>query len=279
MSARPFLFATLTIVLAACSNKDDTSDQTLTLGEASQAVDESSADGQASSLSASTIEISTSFTLGQAATKAADEIRGFIAAELPCADLSLADATLTVKYGARPGNCTYHGHTFTGTHTIKVVRSDDQVEIDHTWTDVSNGRIKLTGTAEVTWSKADLTRHVKHDFSWTRLANGHTGQGTGDRVQSPLGGDWTTGIKVDGSRSWTGPRGQWDLAIQGVEWRWVDPVPQAGSYTLGTPAGKSLSLTYSRVDSDTIKCTVTGGKRTFSFNVDSVGEVGGGREM
>ncbi len=278
MSPRSSLCVALTLALAACSNTDSGQDDTLTLAEASQAVDESSADGQANSLSSSTIEISTNFTLGQGAAKAADEIRGFITAQLPCADLSLAEATLTVKYGAKPGNCSYHGHTFTGTHTIKVVRSDDAVEIDHSWTDMSNGRVKLTGTAEVTWSKTDLSRHVKHDFTWTRISDGRTGTGTGDRVQRPLGGDWATGMQIDGTRSWAGPRGQWDLAINSVELRWIDPVPQAGSYTLGTPTGKSRSLSFSRVDGDTIKCTISNGKRSFSFRVNSIGSVDAGSE-
>ena len=56
-----------------------------------------------------------------------------------------------------------------------------------------------------------------------------------------------------------------------VEMRWADPVPQAGSYTLETPAGKTLSLGFSRVDADTISVTVTGPRgRSFSFNVNKI---------
>jgi hypothetical protein len=72
-------------------------------------------------------------------------------------------------------------------------------------------------------------------------------------------------------RSWTGPAGRWDLAIDGVELRWVDPVPQAGSYTLATPFEKSMTLSFDRVDEDTIRVTVESGARSFEFNVTSRG--------
>ena len=85
------------------------------------------------------------------------------------------------------------------------------------------------------------------------------GVGEGDRVQKPLAGGIAEGFMVDGSRSWTGHMGRtWDLAIDSVEMRWADPVPQAGSYTLESPEGKTLSLSFSRIDSDSIEVTVTG---------------------
>jgi hypothetical protein len=52
--------------------------------------------------------------------------------------------------------------------------------------------------------------------------------------------------------------------------RWDDPVPQAGSYTLVTPDDKTLSLSFSRVDTDTIGVTVEGPKRSFSFDVSKL---------
>jgi hypothetical protein len=278
MRTRALACVAITLLLAGCPKKDEPADESLTLGEAAQAVEESSIDGQASSVASSTIDISTNFTLGKAAAQAAEEIRGFVTSQLPCAEVSLVDATLSVTYGAKPGSCTYHGHTFSGVHTMKVVRSDDAVEIDHTWADVSNGRVKVSGTAQVTWTRADLTRHVKHELTWTRLSDKRTGTGTGARVQKPLGGDWKTGVAVDGARSWKGERGQWDLAITGVEWRWIDPVPQAGSYTLGTPSGRALSLSFTRADADTITVSVTSGKRTFSFKVNSLGDAGEGSQ-
>ena len=49
--------------------------------------------------------------------------------------------------------------------------------------------------------------------------------------------------------------------------RWDDPVPQAGRYTLATPFDKMLALDFARVDSDTIQVTVSGPRRSFSFDV------------
>jgi hypothetical protein len=55
--------------------------------------------------------------------------------------------------------------------------------------------------------------------------------------------------------------------------RWTDPVPQAGSYTLTTPFEKSVSMSFGRVDDDTIRVTVAGPKREFSFTVSKLGAI------
>jgi hypothetical protein len=147
------------------------------------------------------------------------------------------------------------------------------VAVHHEWVDFSNGVVSLDGTADVTWDLAGKTRHVVHDSSWTHLKSGRTGHGTGDRVQSLLPGGIAEGIQIDGNRTWDGERGHWDLGIDGVQMRWTDPVPQAGSYTLSTPFDKSVSMAFSRVDADSIKVTVTGPKHEFSFNVSRAGDI------
>ena len=88
-----------------------------------------------------------------------------------------------------------------------------------------------------------------------------------------LAGGLAEGIQVDGARAWDGEKGHWDLAIDGVQMRWTDPVPQAGSYTLTTPFDKSVSMAFDRVDDDTIKVTVTGPKHEFSFTVSKLGVI------
>jgi hypothetical protein len=103
------------------------------------------------------------------------------------------------------------------------------------------------------------------------LADGRTGHGTGDRTQRPLAGGIEEGIEDDGSLSWQGQAGKWDLAINDVEWRWQDPVPEKGSYHLATPKGKSLTLSFARVDDDTIHVTVSSGSKTFGFDVNKIG--------
>jgi hypothetical protein len=93
-------------------------------------------------------------------------------------------------------------------------------------------------------------------------------------LQSVLAGGLAEGIQVDGNRTWDGERGHWDLAIDGVQMRWTDPVPQAGSYTLVTPfKDKTVSMSFDRVDDDTIKVTVAGPRKEFSFTVSKLGDI------
>jgi hypothetical protein len=48
------------------------------------------------------------------------------------------------------------------------------------------------------------------------------------------------------------------LAIDGVQMRGQDPVPQAGRYSLVAPNGKDLQLLFERQDDDTILVTLDG---------------------
>jgi len=265
--------SSLALLLTACPKEE--ANGPMTQAEAKDAIEESSVEAQASALTASSVEISTNFTIGKAAKDAAAELRTFIESQLPCAEIALADATLKVTYGAKPGQCTYRGQQFTGTHTIKVTSNEGaQVVVDHTWEDLSNGVVEVSGTAHVTWDLDDKYRRVQHDLTWTRLSDGRTGRGTGDRTQTPLAGGVAEGIQVDGSRAWTGDRGKWDLAIEGVQMRWTDPVPQAGTYRLASPKGRSLQLSFRRVDEDTIAVTLATGNRSFEFKVNSVASGG-----
>lgn len=266
----------LGLVVTGCP-KDKAStdaDGPMTQGEAHEALEESTADSQAQALTQNSIEISTNFTIGKAVADAAGELKTFIETQLPCADIQLEDHTLTVVYGARPGNCEYRGHKFTGQHDITVTKDDDgDVQVDHKWTELSNGIVKVTGDAHVTWSKANQSRHATYDVTWTRLSDQRTGNGTGDITQKALPEGVLTGIQIDGTRSWTGKAGKWDLAVQGVQVRWKDPVPQAGTYRLANPKGRSLELSFSRVDEDTIAVTLKNDTKSFTFNVNSIGAV------
>lgn len=273
---RPIQFlvaSSFVAVLAGCPK--DKADGPMTQGEAAEALEESTLSSQAAALTTSSIEVGTTFTIGKAVKDAAAELRTFIETQLPCAEITLADATLTVEYGKKAGNCTYKGHTFTGTHAIKVAKNDDAIEVDHEWKDLSNGVVKVTGTAQVTWDVGDQTRHVVHDLTWTRLRDGRTGRGTGDRTQRPLAGGLAEGIQVDGDRSWTGSAGRWDLVIEGVQMRWQDPVPQAGTYRLASPKGRSLALSFTRIDEDSIQVSLSSGDKEFKFVVNALGDVNG----
>jgi hypothetical protein len=246
--------------------------QPLTSGEAQQALEEVSASAEASNVTAGSIDIATNFTIGGAVEKAAEELKDYLATTLPCAEITLVDATLTVEYGAKPGDCTYKGHTYTGKHIISVDRNEDSdVLVHHEWDELSNGRVSVTGTADVTWSLDDATRRVEHEVQWTRLSDGRTGVGSGDRLQKALEGGIAEGFQEDGSLAWEGKSGRWDLAIEAVQIRWTDPVPQAGTYRLATPAGKSATMRFTRIDEDTIQVTVASGEQSFDFNVSKLG--------
>jgi len=251
-------------------------EQGFTSAEARQAVDESSISAQASALMASSVEISTDFTIGEAVQNAAMEIRDTVEANLPCAEVTVEDAVLSIEYGARPGNCVHNGRSLSGLHTIHVAANDDaEVLVEHTWDELDNGLMMVSGEADVTWSLADRTRHIVHELTWTRLRDGRTGVGRGDRLQSALDGMLLEGIVVDGDRSWEGERGDWSLDIDQVEARWRDPVPQSGSYTLDTPFDKSLTLSFDRVDDARIRVTAEGPRRSFSFTVTALGLIEG----
>jgi hypothetical protein len=244
----------------------------MTSEEAQSNLDESSVDSQAAALTSASVQVSTDFTIGDAVQKAADHVRKFVNSQLPCADVSLDNATLTIQYGALPGNCTFHGHKFEGTQTITIEQNDpDEVLVKHTWKDFSNGRVSVTGHAEVTWNLKDPSRHIMHELTWTRLRDGRTGTGMGDRTETPLSGGVAEGIEINGSRSWTGKKGKWSLDIDHVQMRWVDPMPQSGSLVLTTPKDKMVTFTFERIDADTIGVTATGGQRNILLKVDKLG--------
>jgi hypothetical protein len=258
-------------LLTACP-RDKTNDEPLTAAEASQALEESTIESQGQALAADNVELATNFTIGGAVQAAAAELRTFVASQLPCATLTLVDHTLTIEYGTT-GTCLYHGQTITGQSQITIAQNDaTQVEVDHQWIALSNGLVQIDGTAEVTWNKVDPSRHVVHDITVVRLRDQKTVESSGDRLQKPLAGGVTEGISVNGTRQWTSDRGTWDLDIDNVEMRWVDPVPQAGQYVLTTPADKQVTLSFARKDVDTITVTLAGPKRSFTFDVTKAGD-------
>lgn len=244
----------------------------LTWAEALEALEEAGLSEQASALTSGTIEIATDFTIGEAVEAAAEEIHNFIVSQMPCAEVTLSGATLTVEYGVHDGNCTYKGQTYSGTHTITVASTEEGgIRVDHEWADLQNQTVSVTGWSQVTWDFAGGSRQVEHELTWTRLRDDRQGTGSGDRTQSVLEGGLIEGIEVNGSRSWEGKSGTWDLAINDVQMRWVDPVPQAGTYSLGTPFNKTLTLTFSRLDEDTIEVAITNGNNEHKINVTATG--------
>lgn len=263
----------LAVSLPACK-KDEEENGNLTAAEAQQALTESASAASVESMTSSEIELTTDFTIGEGVEKAAADIREFYESQIPCADVSLERARVTVDFGV-DGDCPWRGRTYTGQKTVEVGRaSREGVQVTHGWTDFSNGAVTVTGESIVDWTFGELSRSVTHDLSWTDT-QGRSASGSGTRTQVLI--DETeglaAGIRVDGERNWTGGAGTWTLDVQGVEVRGEDPVPQAGTYVLTTPNDKTLSLGFSRVDADVIKVTVSFGRRSFDFNVRRSGSV------
>lgn len=260
------LVPALILSLTGCQRRDEG----LTAEEAAQTREELEVGSTSSALTGQAIEVGTHFTIGDAVQQAAENVKAFITSQSSCADVTVADHTLTIEYGAH-GICLWNGKVITGTHEITITRTDaSEVVVDHVLTDLSNGVVKVSGTAHVTWNSADPSRHVEHDLTWTRIADGRTGEGKGDRIQRPLNGDLTVGFTEDGTRSWDGKRGHWDLTIDGLQMRWVDPIPQAGTLTLDTPFDKTVSAAFKRKDDKTITMTLEGPRGSISFDVHSL---------
>lgn len=252
----------LTSLLCACG--------ALTREDALEALEELEPSSQAQVLSAGAVEIGTNFTIGEGAPSAAEELREFLAAELPCAAVSLSPGQLSIEYGAKPGRCSYRGQRYQGQHVINVSRNDaDQVIVDHVWNDLENDSVRIDGTATVSWSRDDQSRRVVHEAEWTRLRDGRHAAGSGDRMQRPLADGWAAGFAVEGEREWLSPSGHWQLDMAAVEMRWADPVPQAGRYTLEAPDSESLSATFTRASDTTVRVAIAGKRRAFDFDVNT----------
>src|ERR1700749_880591 len=74
--------------LSACPK-----DGELTAAEAQESLEEASASSQAEGLTSPTVGISKNFTIGEAVEQAAQDLKTFIASQLPCADVALAGST------------------------------------------------------------------------------------------------------------------------------------------------------------------------------------------
>jgi len=251
------------LLLTACGG--------LTREEAAEALEEAALASEATALTSSSIELYTDFTIGMAVENAAAELQTFVQSQLPCAEITLSGATLTVEYGALPGLCLYRGQTYAGTHTVTVMQNAaSQVMVEHAWSEFQNQTVRVSGMATVTWDPAEGTRHVVHATEWTRLSDGRSADGSGDRTFRALPGGIFEGFSLDGTRSWEGTSGAWDLTIEGVEMRWIDPVPQAGVYTLDTPFDATVRVSFVRDTATRIVVTVSNGNRSYDFGVNTL---------
>lgn len=241
----------------------------LTREEARVSLEEARLFSEAAALAGATIELGSRFTIGGAVETMARSLQGFYEAELPCAAVSLEGSTLSVEFGALGGPCEYAGRRYTGLQEI-TLRSfeDERLVVEHSWVDLSNQEISLSGVARVTWRvDGDGSRRVVHDLLWTRESDGWSGRGTGDRTQRALDGDLSTGFTVSGDAEWEGDAGLFSLEIEDVEMRWRDPVPQAGVYRLATPFDRAVEISFERTRATEVRVTATNERKSYEFDV------------
>lgn len=256
------------MVVVGC---DGGGDEPLTAQEAREAVDATVTAESGAKMTSEAVELTTRFTLGQAAEATAEELAAWFSSQIPCSSVSREGTTLTVDFGELEDACAYNGRTWAGLLTVSIDRSEESsVELSQTWDGLTDGTLTLDGAATVTLDGSG-TRQVSHSYSWQTDA--HTVTGSGARSWQRLAsGD---GLVIDGDRSWDLDGLMWDVEIQTVEVRAQDPVPQSGAYVVTNPAGKELTLSFARVDDDTIAVTVSGGARERTFEVSGEGAVSG----
>jgi hypothetical protein len=228
---------------------------------------------QGAVLTGSAVEVSTSFTLGDAWEQAVENTRDFYESQIPCSEVAVADRTVTLDFGSLDDACTYEGHTYAGIQTLTFDRVEPGLaEVTHGFAGFTDGTTTLDGQASVTWDVSAGTRRVVHDADWT-ASDGEVLAASGDRTQSLVdeAAGVAAGIQIDGERAWTWKGKDWTLDIDGVQVRAIDPVPQAGSYVLTTPRDKTLTLLFERLDAATIRMTLEGGLEPRVFEVTALG--------
>jgi len=248
-------------------------DRPLTAVEELQSLGQALESYQAESLTSDVIEISTDFTLGQAAEDAAAELRDWLESQIDCSTVTIEGATVTVDFGVLGDECEWNGKTYAGLASVELVSASEvTAEVVHTWVGLTDGEITLDGTATVTWDAEASSRRIVHEATWTNEDDEEL-FATGDRTQSLLAPSegLAAGIVIEGARSWTIDGETWAMDIDAVEARAQDPVPQAGAYVLTTPSLKTATLAFARVDEDTIAVTLSGGEEDRVWHVTATG--------
>jgi len=256
---------------SACREEEEA----LTRGEAEEAVTSAELSSSAQALTLDVIEVSTKFTIGGAVRNAASELRDLLASQIPCSTVSVDGPSVTVDFGTLEDQCQFNGHTYAGIAKISVMRTDEkELEVYHEWQGLTDGKISLDGWARVTWSGVERTRRVEHEIDWTSTERQGVMQASGDRTQRLV--DPALGIRggiiVDGTRDWSLENGRsFHADLEGIQLRGQDPVPQAGTYAVTNPKGKTLTLTFERISDTKIRVTATGPRgRSIQLEVVSV---------
>jgi len=249
----------------------------MSYAEFREALDEVVLQGEGQAMANDIVEISTSFTIGQGLAEIRDELRAFAESQIPCSTVTLdGDDGLSIDFGELGDACSYNGHTYAGVVSIRLELAGDDVIVHHGYAALRNELVQLDGEVDVTWGGG--ARRVVSDLSFV----GETSQGEtrelevqGDRTMTLIDPQLglAGGVEIEGWRDWQGARGDWHLDIEAVEVRGQDPVPQSGQYVLSNPEDKLVTLSFERLDADTITVTLTSARRERVFEVSSTGEV------
>jgi hypothetical protein len=262
------------LLAPACGGANE---EPLTRDEAEEAVASVNLSASAQSLTHDIVEISTNFTIGQGLREAALELKLFAEAQIPCAvvsaDAHQGEGHVTIDFGDLSDACSFRGRTYAGVVELDIQRAEGTVLVHHRWQGLSNGQVTVHGEADVTWSRDDASRHVVYDLEFSHEDHDGALRASGDVTQrlldSVLG--ITAGVAIDGTREWSAGDRSWSLDIDGVQVRGLDPVPQAGTYSLVTPSDKHVTLSFERLNPTTIRVTLTGPKgRTHRVDVLSI---------
>ncbi len=261
----------LLLALAACGSAAP-----MTNLEALDALGQTMRSGQGDTATSGAIQVSTEFTLGDAVDQAAQDLADFWASQADCTTVDVTGATITVDYGELSDGCVWNGRTYAGITAATITSASiGDVQVDHAWTGFTDGRVTVDGEATVLWDGSALTQDVTTTHTWSDNATGETVDVTGAHTMGTLEGGWffDGGITLDGDRQWTVDGDAWDLVFTGVEARWIDPAPQAGTFTVTSPAGKKLDLVFSRVDDVTIRADLEGARTPLAFEITALGQV------
>jgi hypothetical protein len=271
MAAR---LTTLALSLSAVATLPGCFFQGMSIAEIQEAVDGLVLAGQIQTLEDGTLELTTDFTIADGVQAILDERRAFLASQLPCSTVETITDGLRIDFGVLGDDCEYRGMTFAGVAEVTVRAEGSSYVVAHDYQGLTNGVVRLDGSVDATWSQG--SRRVITALVGTRLADERSLTIDADRVFTLRDADagLAGGFVIDGTRSWQLEDAlPWSMTIDGVTVRWEDPVPEDGVYSVTAPSGAGASLSFDRIDDDTIALTLATGRRARVFHVSKSGAV------